>query len=218
MERLISVGASVGASVESVRSSHCGEAAGLSMRLFGPLTIARDGVPVAMPASRKLRALLAYLTLAPHPVSRSRLCELLWDVPNDPRGELRWCLSKLRAALDEPGRRRMQTADDTIALDLDGISVDALDVASAAATGIEKLDTERLQALSKLFVGDFLEGLEIDRNPLFNNWLTAQRRRFDSCHAAILEHLVKTLSPDSDDTSTHLEKWLELTPFDSCAH
>lgn len=198
----------------SLESSH----KRLFVRLFGPLTIVRDGIPVALPASRKLRALLAYLALAPHAVGRGKLCELLWDVPNDPRGELRWCLSKLRAALDEPDRRRIQTADDTIALDLDGICVDALDVASAAAAEIEKLGTERLQALSKLFVGDFLEGLEIDRNPLFNNWLTAQRRRFGSCHAAILEHLVKTLPADSDDISAHLEKWLELTPFDSCAH
>lgn len=209
----------MGAGVETgVESSQANGQKGLFVRLFGPLAIVRDGVPVALPASRKLRALLAYLVLAPHPVGRGKLCELLWDVPNDPRGELRWCLSKLRAALDQPGRRRIETADDTIALDLDGMCVDALDVAAAAAAGIEKLDTERLQALSKLVGGDFLEGLEIDRNPLFNNWLTAQRRRFGSCHAVILEHLVTTLPAESEDVSAHLEKWLELTPFDSCAH
>ncbi|TIX15861.1 MAG: transcriptional regulator, partial [Mesorhizobium sp.] len=82
-------------------------------------------MPVALPASRKLRALLAYLALAPHPVGRSRLCELLWDVPNDPRGELRWCLSKLRGALDEPGRRRIETEGDTVALRLAGLGIDA---------------------------------------------------------------------------------------------
>ncbi len=209
----------MGAGVEtSVESSQTGSQKGLSLRFFGPLAILRDGNPVALPASRKLRALLAYLALAPHPVGRGKLCELLWDVPNDPRSELRWCLSKLRAALDEPGRSRIETADDTIALDLDGISVDVLDVGAATAAGIETLDPQRLQALSSLFVGDFLEGLEIDRSPLFNSWLTAQRRRFGACHAAIQEHLVKTLPADSEDASAHLEKWLELTPFDSCAH
>ena len=74
---------------------------------------------------------------------------------------------------------------------------------------------ERLQALSGLFAGDFLDGLEIDRSPLFNSWLIAQRRRFSSCHAAILEHLVANLPADSDDVSAHLDKWLELAPFDS---
>ena len=41
---------------------------GLQVRLLGPLTISRDGVALALPASRKVRALLAYLALAPHAV------------------------------------------------------------------------------------------------------------------------------------------------------
>ncbi|MEP6563786.1 MAG: transcriptional regulator [Mesorhizobium sp.] len=204
--------------MESARSSLDGEAARLSVRLLGPLTIARDGVTVTLPASRKLRALFAYLALAPHPVGRSRLCELLWDVPNDPRGELRWCLSKLRGVLDEPDRCRIETSGDTIALDLSGVFVDAAEIASAATDGVEKLDPERLQALSRLFAGDFLDGLEIDRSPHFNSWVTAQRRRFSSCHATILEHLVNNLPRDGDDVSAHLEKWLELAPFDGRAH
>ncbi len=69
--------------------------------MLGPLAIRRDGRALALPASRKVRALFAYLALAPLPVSRSQLCELLWDVPNDPRGELRWCLSKIRGSLTD---------------------------------------------------------------------------------------------------------------------
>ena len=103
----------------------------LHLRLLGPLTIARDGVTLALPASRKARALFAYLALAPHAVARSHLCELLWDVPNDPRGELRWCLSKIRSIVDEPGRRRVHTQADTIRLDLSDCFVDASEVARA---------------------------------------------------------------------------------------
>ncbi|MER9628460.1 transcriptional regulator [Mesorhizobium sp. M0296] len=204
--------------MESTRSSLGGEVAGFSVRLLGPLTIARNGIIIQLPKSRKLCALLAYLALAPHPVGRSRLCELLWDVPNDPRGELRWCLSKLRGILDEPHRRRVETPGDTIALDLRGASVDAVDIASAAAKGVETLGLERLQALSGMFAGDFLDGLEIDRSPHFNSWLIAQRRRFGSWHAAILEHLVNKLPVDADRMSSHLDKWLELAPFDGRAH
>ncbi|MER9893260.1 transcriptional regulator [Mesorhizobium sp. M0119] len=192
--------------------------AGLSVRLLGPLTIACNGIIIQLPKSRKLCALLAYLALAPHPVGRSRLCELLWDVPNDPRGELRWCLSKLRGILDEPHHRRVETPGDTIALDLRGASVDAVDIASAAAKGVETLGLERLQALSGMFAGDFLDGLEIDRSPHFYSWLIAQRRRFSSWHAAILEHLVNKLPADADEMSSHLDKWLELAPFDGRAH
>lgn len=190
----------------------------LSVRMLGPLEILRNGTPVALPASRKLRALLAYLALAPHAVGRSRLCELLWDVPNDPRGELRWYLSKLRAALDTPDRRRVETRGDTVALDLDGCLVDALDVTRAAAQGIGTLDRERLRALSELFAGDLLDGLDLERSPLFDSWLIAQRRRFQAYHAAVLEQLAVNHPAGSPEMSTHLDKWVELAPFDTRAH
>jgi DNA-binding SARP family transcriptional activator/TolB-like protein len=188
----------------------------LRVQLLGSLAIVRDGIPVALPASRKARALLAYLSLAPHAVSRSQLCELLWDVPNDPRGELRWCLSKLRSVLDRPDRRRIDAHDDTVRLDLADCFVDALAINSAAQAGIETLPPERLRALAALFHGEFLNGLEIERNPGFNGWLTAQRRRFRGCHAALLEHLVGVAA--GDDAFGYLETWLELAPFDLRVH
>ena len=204
--------------VESTRLCLSGTGAGLSVRLLGQLTIARDNAPIVLPSSRKLRALLAYLALAPHPVSRSRLCELLWDVPNDPRGELRWCLSKLRGALDEPGLRRIETEGDTVALRLADINVDALEAAEAASEGINTLGLGRLRSLTQLFAGDFLDGLELDRSPHFTSWLTAQRRRFSSCHVAILEHIIGLLPQGADEAGVYLDKWLELAPFDGCAH
>ncbi|WP_027032191.1 transcriptional regulator [Mesorhizobium loti] len=204
--------------VESAPSRLAGGTPGLSVRLLGPLEILRDGAPIALPASRKLRALLAYLALAPHAVGRSRLCELLWDVPNDPRGELRWCLSKLRGALDMPDRRRVITQGDTVAIDLDGCLVDALEISRAAAQGIGTLDMERLQTLAGLFAGDLLDGLVLERSPLFDSWLIAQRRRFHACHAAVLEQLAANHPAGSPDTSRHLDKWVELAPFDTRAH
>ncbi|CDX28556.1 Adenylate cyclase [Mesorhizobium plurifarium] len=217
MDQLASVGESVETYVEST-PSRLNDRVGLSVRLLGQLTIARDGVPVTLPSSRKLRALLAYLALAPHPVSRSRLCELLWDVPNDPRGELRWCLSKLRAALDEPALRRIETEGDTVALRLGGANVDAVEAAAAVAEGIETLGLDRLRTLAQLFAGDFLDGLELDRSPHFGSWLTAQRRRFNACHVAVLEHIIGLVPQGADEAGGYIDKWLELAPFDGRAH
>jgi DNA-binding SARP family transcriptional activator len=170
-----------------------------------------------LPASRKVRALLAYLALSPHPVARGQLCELLWDVPNDPRGELRWCLSKLRSVVDEPGRRRVETQGDMISLDLADCFVDATEIARAAQEGIAKLDPERLRLLVSLFNGELLDGLEIDRSPLFYGWLTAQRRRFHGCQTALLEHLVRRV-PGDERVFEYLELWLQLAPFDRGVH
>jgi DNA-binding SARP family transcriptional activator len=188
----------------------------LRLSLLGPLAISRDGAAVPLPASRKARALLAYLAMAPQAVARSQLCELLWDVPNDPRGELRWCLSKIRGLVDDAGRKRIDAQGDGVRLDLADCFVDAAEIAEAAKAGIETLAPARQRALAALFKGDFLDGLEIDRNPGFNAWLAAQRRRFRACHAALLEHLAKGV-PD-DEAFGCLEKWLELAPFDPRVH
>src|ERR1700754_1953034 len=93
----------------------------IEVRMLGPLSVARHGTAVALPASRKVRGLLAYLLLSPHPVQRDQLCELLWDVPNDPRGELRWSLSKIRGLVDEPARPRVDTPRDTVAINLSDV-------------------------------------------------------------------------------------------------
>ncbi|HSV79690.1 MAG TPA: hypothetical protein VLK85_10880 [Ramlibacter sp.] len=190
-------------------------AAGLSLRLLGPLTVTRAGTPLALPRSRKVRALLAYLALAGRATTRSHLCELLWDVPSDPRGELRWCLSKLRGVLDAPGRPRVLADGDRIAVELADCSVDAVEVVQALQQGVAALPMERLQALGALFDhGDFLDGLDLPRSPAFTGWLVAERRRFRAAQAAVLEHWVRALPVDSDLVLVALERWLAIAPFD----
>lgn len=188
----------------------------LQLRLLGPMTISRDGVALPLPGSRKVRALIAYLAVAPQSVSRSQLCELLWDVPDDPRGELRWSLSKARSVVDQPDLKRIEANGDTVRFDAADCFVDAIAIRKTAQAGVETLPVEQLRELAALFGGDFLEGLDIDRNPAFNNWLVAQRRRFRSYHVAILEHLVRS-APD-DEAFHHLEAWLDLAPFDKHVH
>ena len=149
-------------------------------------------------------------------MSRSQLCELLWDVPNDPRGELRWCLSKIRSIVDEPGRRRVDARDDT-----SGSTWRTASSMRSRSPGRPRRASRRSRRsgcgrCAALFDGDFLDGLEIDRSPVFNGWLTAQRRRFRGCHAALLEHLVG--SAPGDEAFGYLEKWLELAPFDRRVH
>lgn len=185
------------------------------MRLLGPPAVVRDGAALALPASRKVRALLGYLAMAPRPVGRGRLCELLWDIPNDPRGELRWSLSKLRGLLDEPPRRRVVTDGDTVALDLDDCDVDAR---AAAGAAIDRLDPDGLRALLGRFGGAFMDGLAVDRCPHFESWLAAQRRRFRDLHAAALERLAGSLPAGSDEALTVIEARLELAPFEVPAH
>jgi DNA-binding SARP family transcriptional activator len=187
----------------------------LRFRLLGPLQLSRGGELLTLPASRKVRALIGYLALASRPASRSQICELLWDVPNDPRGELRWCLSKIRGLLDQ-GRRRVIADGGTVRLDLSDCVVDALEVTHAPEHGIQKLGVEQQQALARLFAGELLEGLEIARSPMFDAWITAERRRFRGIHAVLLENLARALP--HEQAAPYLEQWLALSPFDRHAH
>jgi TolB-like protein len=198
-------------------SSHrFGAGNGPVIRMLGGLRLYRDGVPLALPTSRKARALLAYLALAPRPQSRSQLCELLWDSPADPRGELRWCLTKIRGLLDDEECRRVVARDDTVRFDLGDCFVDTLAVLRAADGQMETLAIERQRDLETLFDGDFLEGLDMSATPAFDGWLLAQRRRFRVLHTALLERLVGPM-PD-DGGFGYLDKWRELAPFDQRVH
>ena len=157
----------------------------IRMVLNGPLALFKGSAPLELPPSRKVRALLAYLALSPRAVARSTLCELLWEVPNDPRGELRWCLSKLRRVV---GPTRLITRDDTVALDISGWTIET--------------DGD----------GELMAGLDVDRSPAFQAWLTAQRR-------AHRERRLKDLEQRAHaDDMAALEQWLQAAPFDRRAH
>jgi DNA-binding SARP family transcriptional activator len=192
---------------------------GRDVRVLGPVGVSRGSSPVPLPRSRKVRALLGFLALSPSPVSRARLCDLLWDVPNDPRGELRWCLSKLRGVLDDPARRRVITSEgNLIALDLSDCSVDAVEVDRIARGGVENATSESLADLCARCGGNLLEGIEIDGNPEFTGWLTAQRQRYRALHVAALRQLVARAPAGSDEAFRRLEAWLQVAPFDQRAH
>jgi len=196
-----------------------GTAATLRVQLLGPFSIRRDGATVPLPRSRKVRALLAFLALGGASYSRSRLCALLWDVPNDPRGELRWCLSKLRTLLDDPDRRRVQTTGHgPVSLDLSECLVDAVEIERVVKAGAGQATTERLSEACDLFRGDLLEGVEIDGNHEFAGWLIAQRQRYREVNLSLLRELVSRLPHSSEETLQRLDQWLVLAPFDLKAH
>jgi DNA-binding SARP family transcriptional activator/Flp pilus assembly protein TadD len=193
-----------------------GDTGALVVRLLGSPSVHRGAIEVALPRSRKVRGLLAFLALHRQPISRRRLCDLLWDVPNDPRGELRWCLSKLRGILDDD-KRRVVTADDLVALDLTGCSVDALEVEAALASDLNASSDDRLVEVSELFGGDLLENESFDGHPAFSGWLMAERRRYHSMRVALAEEYAARASSPAEHIP-RLDAWLRLAPFELRPH
>jgi DNA-binding SARP family transcriptional activator len=186
--------------------------------LLGPLQLIRDGAQLVLPPSRKARALLAYLAMAPRPVTREKLCELFWDVADDPRSELRWCLTKLRPLVEGSTTRRLIADREKVRIDTSLLIIDAISVAHGAQTALRSGSPQDLQSLRTLFRGDFLEGLSVDRAPLFDNWLAGQRHRFDQLRQQLLERLSSAFPPESDERIEVLRECIEVAPFDEAVH
>jgi DNA-binding SARP family transcriptional activator/TolB-like protein len=186
--------------------------------LLGPLQVFQNGSPRPQPPSRKVLALLAYLAMVARPVSREKLCELLWDVADDPRGELRWCLSKLRPLVNGPKAIRVIADRKQVHIETNSFDVDALLVARHTQATLNSGSSSSLRSLLTLFRGDFLEGLSVERAPAFENWLAGQRHRFAQLRQQLLERLSSVLPPESDDRIEVLRECIDVAPFDEAVH
>ena len=141
----------------------------LEIQVLGELRVFRDGEEVRLPASKKTRALLAYLVLTGRPHRRDRLCELFWDRTDDPKGALRWALSKLRAIVNSSECERLVADRERIAFAPTDVTID-----------VHELD--RLVADAAAFVRTIgpidpvlLDGVDLPDNHAYQAWLTAER-------------------------------------------
>ena len=106
------------------RSAGATTAPTLSLRVLGELTVERDGRRAELPPSKKTRALLGYLLVEPREHTREDLCALFWDGPDDPRGALRWSLSRLRPLLEGPSGASLVADRDRVQLEPGDARVD----------------------------------------------------------------------------------------------
>lgn len=164
------------------------------LRLLGEIALYRDDAYVALPASKKTRALLAYLAATARPHRRDRLCDLFWDVPDDPRGSLRWSLSRLRAVLDDETARIVADREN-VSLDVQSLAIDLREIAQLLDDEDASLDD--LRAAADRVEGDFAEGLDLSNCADFQVWLTTQREAARRLHLRLLQRLVDGLPPEA---------------------
>src|SRR3954469_17430705 len=131
----------------------------LRVRVLGGLSLEAGGRPLALPASRPARELLAWLALHPGPHPRLELAMRFWPdvLETSARASLRTTLDELRRAVgDEP------LVVDRETVGLAPAWVDALEVERLAREG-------RAEDALALCAGEPLAGIERD-------WASAARR------------------------------------------
>jgi pimeloyl-ACP methyl ester carboxylesterase/class 3 adenylate cyclase/tetratricopeptide (TPR) repeat protein len=198
------------------RSYEPAEAVGLSLapeiKVLGDFSVHCGGALVPLPQSRKTRALLAYLSVAGKPQRRERLCELFWDVPDDPRGALRWSLSKLRQILNTDGEARLEADRNTVWLKPGSLGLDYDLIRGLSPEAVDSLPTGQLETIATAFSGSFLSDLYLPHCPLFEAWRVYCANETEILRLKVLRALIDRLSDEPDRALVHLHTLQSLLP------
>lgn len=187
----------------------------LEIRVLGSLELVRNGAPATLVASRKTRALLAYLALTRRPHRREQLCEMFWDVPDDPRGALRWSLSKIRPLVDEPGLPRLLADRQTVELGTEGLTVDFF--SAAGCVNAQTAGIDGLMTTAAAFRGPLLADLELPEINGFHSWLLGLREDARRLQTTILRRLTERLSATPQEALPYARELVRVDPFDESA-
>jgi len=175
------------------------------------------GESIALPRSRKCRALLGYLAVSARAHRREQLCALFWDVADDPRGALRWTLSRLRAVL--PAENDPIEADrESVLFRTESVRVDAVELGAFRGAALAELSTEELERAAAQYRGEFLEGLELPDFLEFTAWCVAQREELRRVHCAVVSALVERWQDDAARALPWARRWVQIDAFDIQAH
>ena len=188
--------------------------AGLEFRFLGDFEVRKDGRALPLPPSKKTRALLAYLSLQARPFRREQLCQLLWEIPDDPRGSLRWSLSKIRRLVDDEACTRVLADRDRVGFDAEGISIDTRELKQLVASGLASASSELLSSAASRYRGNLLEGLEFSSFHSFHAWCVAEREQSLRDQAALLTELVARFENDPERAVPYARALVGLSPYE----
>ena len=184
----------------------------LHIRLLGELELSRGATRLKLPPSKKTRALLGYLVLTGRAHRRERLCELLWDVADDPRAALRWSLSKLRELVDDESATRLVATREAVRFALADATVDVLEVRPFAEAQLADVSTAKLEAALACFRGELLEGLELPDFHAYYAFCLAEREALRGLHARIVTELLERAMSAPDRALPLARRLVDLDP------
>src|SRR5690606_19657286 len=191
----------------------------LTLQMLGAYRVhAADGGELRI-ASRKGRALLAYLALRPDEThSRERLAALLWEDADEElaRTSLRQALAALRRALPRSAQAALNANAESLRV---SSALIATDVGAFRRALLEGQTIAALKTAVEHYRGDLLEGFDA-RSTAFDEWLSNERllTRKHACEAL---HKLTQLCISNDDVDGALSsctRLVALEPLNEAAH
>src|ERR1700728_4143874 len=182
-------------------------AAMLEIRVIGELEVRLAGKKAALPAGRRVRALLAWLAVHPGRHPRSRLAGQFWPdvLAASARASLRSAIWALRSALGPDFGSYLVTDRETVTLPADGLRVDLQEVRRLIAQG-------QPRAALDLCRGDLLQELDDD-------WVVEAREELGRDIVAALRDLMEqaTAAGDLAAAAGWARRRAALCPLDEAA-
>lgn len=71
----------------------------MRISVLGKISVEGPAGDLPLPPSKKARALLGFLAATRRPHRRDQLCEMFWDIPDDPKAAPRWTQASADPAL-----------------------------------------------------------------------------------------------------------------------
>ncbi|MFN0262896.1 alpha/beta fold hydrolase [Tepidamorphus sp. 3E244] len=161
---------------------------------------------IPLPSSRKARALLAFLAATARPHRRERLCELFWDLPDDPKAALRWSLTKLRKVVDTPDSQRIVADRERVQLEVNDLHVDIREIHARLRNDDGHLPLEDLEDMARQLEPVLMDGLDGAGSVDFDAWLMSERE--DVAVARI--NVLRQLATHPQAGATERRKWRRL--------
>jgi class 3 adenylate cyclase len=121
---------------------------------------------------------------------------MFWNAPDDPRGALRWSLSKIRQIVNVGGQDILTADRNEVALRSQSIGLDLRQVRAISQHHLPSFDISRLEQLAGLFKGGFLADLSLPRCPEYEAWRASMVNEIDLAKATVLRALIDRLAAE----------------------
>jgi len=190
----------------------------LNLQVLGAFRVQDSAGAEIRIASRKGRALLAYLALRPgESHSRDRLATLLWEDADEElaRTSLRQALAALRKSLPADVHKALLADTESVGIDPAIVRSDLHAFRRALTAGTR---TSLQEAMSH-YRGDLLDGFDA-RSTAFDEWLTSERLTLRKELSDALNKLAElcVANSDSEGALAAATKLVALEPLNEAAH
>jgi pimeloyl-ACP methyl ester carboxylesterase len=145
------------------------------------------------------------------PQRRDSLCELFWDETSDPKGALRWSLSKIRKFVNERNNERLITDRQRIMLLTNDVSVDVHHIKNRISSDI--ISAEELQKYLSKLESTFLEGLDLEALTSFQRWLVSERIEMEHLYFEVLKKLWNHPHSTQEQKLSYMKIGLAKDPY-----